>query len=343
MSILRKVVATVMPLLAGCFVGHDESPRHDDYSSQAEATVVVEPEVEEVNYVVYREYFGCTEAEIGYFPHYRRYYGLTDDDIYFIYFTSRLSGVSFDVCFRAYYYECGRNYDRLVVYYHVPRERYFVAIGAGVAPPPMYARTYASYHGGTTARVTFTNQEYVALVHLKVGVEYQGHPPAAYFSRVQATGSTHRVIVESRDRSGRGGRTAAGTRVAATAPRPWTLPPQQKQKWQQERQESAARTEVPFRQVHQEQVTKVEKQQPATSQKPAPRGVERKPAQDNPPPKAEGQGPPDPNSKPPGRKRAENPPPKHPPQGRSEKPKRGEKPKAEEKGDQKDKGGKRER
>ena len=145
MSILKRTVAAVVPLLAGCFVGYEERPRHYDSSGQAEATVVVAPEVEEVDYVVYREYFGCTEAEIGYFPHYRRYYGLTDDDIYFIYFTARLSGVSFDVCFHSYYYDCDRNYDRLVVYYHVPRERYFVAIGSGVSPPPMYTRTYASY------------------------------------------------------------------------------------------------------------------------------------------------------------------------------------------------------
>jgi hypothetical protein len=67
MSILKKAVAAVLPLLAGCFVGYEESPRQYSSSGQAEATVVVEPDVEEVNYVVYREYFGCTEAEIGYY------------------------------------------------------------------------------------------------------------------------------------------------------------------------------------------------------------------------------------------------------------------------------------
>jgi len=361
MSILKKTVALVLPLLAGCFVAYDEPPRRYDAPPQAEATVVVAPEEEQVNYVVYREYFGCTEDEIAYFPHYRRYYGLTDDDIYFIYFTSCLSGVSFDLCFHSYYYDCGRNYDRLVVYYHVPRERYFVAIGAGVSPPPMYARTYASYRSGSTASVTFTNQEYVALVHMKVGVEYQGHPPDAYFARVQATGSTRRVIVESRDQSGRGGKNAAGTRITATAPRPWTMPPQQKQQWQQERQASAARAEVPFKEAHKDQITKVERQQSGAPQKPAqqgaehksaqdnpppkdaPREVERKPARDTPPPKAQGEGPSDPKPKHPGQRQAENPPPKHPPQEPPEKPKGGEKPRGEDKGDKKDKDEKRER
>ena len=380
MSILKKAVAAILPLLAGCFVGYEESPRQPYDSSSQEATIVeVAPEVEEVNYVVYREYFGCTEAEIAYFPHYRRYYGLNDDDIYFIYYTSRLSNVSFEVCFHSYYYDCGRNYDRLVVYYHVPRERYFVAIGAEVSPPSMYARTYASYRSGSTASLTFTNQEYVALVHLKVGVEYQGHPPASYFARVQATGSTSRAIVESRDQSGRGGRTAAGTKITETAPRPWSMPPQQKEQWHQERQASAARTAVTFKEAHKEQVTKVEKKQPAAPLKPAQQGVEQrseqdnpsprgaqqgvehkpvqgnptpketqqgvesKPAQHTPPPKAQGQGPSDPNSKHPQQRQAENPPPRYPPHEPAEKPKGGENPRGEDKGDKKDKDDKRER
>ncbi len=261
-----KALAALLLLSAGCVVY--AGPPHRHYydapapAPQAETTVVVDADTDEVNYVVYREYFGCSEAEIACFPHYRHYYGLTDDDIYFIYYTSILCGVTFDVCFHSYYYECDRNYDRLVVYYRVPRERYFVAIGAGVSPPPVYARTYAVYRSGSYTSVTFSNQEYVALVHMKVGVEYQGHPPATYFARVQATGSTGRVIVESRDRCGQGGHTVTGARVATTAPRPWTMPPQQKQQWRQERQVSATKSETTFREKHPEQVTKVEKQGP---------------------------------------------------------------------------------
>src|SRR5262249_38218463 len=154
MSMLKKAITAVLPLFAACTVVYDEPPRHYHYYAPpppVETTVVVTPEAEEVHYVVYREYFGCTDVEIASFPHYRRYYALTDDDIYFIYFTSRQCNVSFDVCFHSYYYDCGRSYDRLVVYYGVPRERYFVAVGAGVSPPPIYARTYASYRSGSYA------------------------------------------------------------------------------------------------------------------------------------------------------------------------------------------------
>jgi hypothetical protein len=260
MSMLMKSALLVLPFLPGCFVVAEDPPSAYNAPSQDETTVVESPRDEEVNYVVYREYFGCSEQEIAYFPHYRRYYALSDDDIYFIYFTSRQCGVSFDVCFHSYYYDCGRDYDRLVVYYHVPRERYFVPIGAGVAPPPMYAHVYGAYRNGTTASVTFTNQEYISLVHMKVGCEYQGHPPATYFARVQATGSSGRVIVESRDDCGRGGRTATGATVQATAPRPWKLPPQKQEQWHQERQATVARQESTFKDMHKEQVTKVESQ-----------------------------------------------------------------------------------
>jgi len=319
MSMLQKAIATVLPLVAGCVV-YADPPRHYHYSAPpAETDVVVDADADDVHYVVYREYFGCSEAEIAYFPHYRHYYGLTDDDIYFIYYTSLLCGVTFDVCFHTYYYECDRSYDRLVVHYRVPRERYFVAIGAGVSPPPIYARTYSAYRNGSTASVTFTNQEYVALVHLKVGTEYQGHPPDAYFDRVKATGSTGRVIVESRDHSGRGGRTATGGSVTATAPRSWTMAPQQKQQWRQERQASATHAEGTFKESHKEQATKVEKRQ-APPPKAEPRESERRPVE------RPHQGPP------------ENPPPKIKPDETPERPKGREKPKGEDKGDKKEKG-----
>jgi hypothetical protein len=292
MSILMKAVGMIVPLLVGCYVVQDETPRQysppqqDERSFPGELDVVVSPEAEEINYVVYREYFGCTEQEISYFPHYRLYYGLTDDDIYFITFTARQCNVSFDVCFHSYYYDCDRNYDRLVVYYHVPRERYFVAIGTGVSPPLMYARTYGSYRSGV-AGMTFTNQEYVALVHMKVGVDYQGQPPATFFARVQSTGSSRRVIVDSRDLSGRGGRTVTGAKITATAPHPWTMPAPQKQQWHQERQASTAKTEGTFKASHKEQVTKVE------NQKPAQREVEHRSAPGSSPPQAQGR--PDPS------------------------------------------------
>jgi len=352
MSLMKSTVLLLLPLVAGCIVVHEEPPRRYAAPPPQEPAPVTETVVtqedEQVHYVVYREYFGASEEEIAYLPHYRRYYGVTDDDLYFIYFTSRLAGIAFDLCFRTYYHDCGRNYDRLVVYYRVPRERYFVAIGVGVSTPPMYARTYGCYRSGNYASVTFTNHEYVSLVHMKVGCEYQGHPPATYFARVQATGSSSRVIVESRDKCGSGGRTATGATVQVTATRAWTLPPQQREQFHQEHQAKAAKTELTFKDVHKEQVTKFERQQPqAKPAPPAAQGGGDKPHVQGQPPAESNRpaaGKPSTTDRvPPQKQPAEaehapgkQPPPKQPPP--VEKPKGSEKPKSDDKEkDKKDK------
>jgi hypothetical protein len=269
----RVLAATAMLLLAGagCVVVYEEPPpRHRvvyrETVAPAPAPVVVQesPDEVEVNDVVYREYYGCTDEEIYILPHYRHYYALTDDDIYFLYFVARQSNVTFDVCFHSYYYDCGRNYDRLVVSYNVPREHFFVAVGAGVTTyPPVYQRTYACYNSGSYASVTFTNTEYVGLVRMHVACDYQGHPPAAYFARVQVTGSPSRVIVESRDQCGHGGRTATGGSVTVSATRAWTLPPAQKQQWHDQHRQGTVTAEASFKERHPEQVQKVQAREKA--------------------------------------------------------------------------------
>jgi len=271
------LVSLLLVAGTGCIMVYEPPRRHVVYreyaapapppspaSAPPEAMPEESDESLEVHDVVYREYYGCTEEEIDLLPHYRRYYSLTDDDIYFIYFVARRSNVSFDVCFHSYYYDCGRSYDRLVVSYNVPREHFFVSVGVGVTSyPPVYQRTYGSYRSGSYTTVTFTNTEYVALVHMRVACDYQGHPPATYFARVQATGSTSRVIVESRDQCGRGGRTASGGSVTVTATRAWTLPPQQKQQWHEQHRENAVKAEGTFKDRHPEQVQKVQAREKA--------------------------------------------------------------------------------
>lgn len=251
----------------------------------AEVVVQESPEEVEVNDVVYREYYGCSDEEIYLLPHYRHYYALTDDDIYFLYFCSRQSNVSFDVCFHSYYYDCGRSYDRLVVAYNVPRDHFFVSVGVGVNTyPPVYQRTYACYNSGSYASVTFTNTEYVGLVRMRVACDYQGQPPATYMARVQATGSPSRVMVENRDQCGRGGHTATGASVSVHATRAWTLPPQQKQQWHEQQRQNTATAQASFQQRHPEQVQKVQaKEKSAAAKQPQahPAGARPAPGQQN--------------------------------------------------------------
>jgi hypothetical protein len=233
------------------------------------ATTIVITQDDEVHYVVYREYFGCSEQEIYILPHYRRYYALTDDDIYFIYFVARRRGIAFDVCFHSYYYDCGRSYDRLVVTYNVPRTAFFCQVNVGVTSyPPVYQRTYVAYQQNNVTNITIQNNEYVALVHMKVGVEYQGHAPNQYFAQVNANGgNTGRVIVANKESCGHGGITATGAKVGPPAPHPWTMTATQKQTWHEEHKAAIVKHEDQFKTAHKEQVQKVQTQKTPAGQK----------------------------------------------------------------------------
>ncbi|HLY73389.1 MAG TPA: hypothetical protein VKU80_04655 [Planctomycetota bacterium] len=253
------------------------------------ATEIVITENDEVHDVIYREYFGCSDVEIYAYPHYRRYYAVSDDDLYFITFVARRRGISFDACFHSYYYDCGRNYDRLVVTYSIPRTTFFCSVGVGVnSYPPVYQRTYVAYQQGNAANLTIQNNEYVALVHMKVAVEYQGHPPATYFAQVNAHGgNTGQVIVANRESCGKGGLTATGAKVTVTAQRPWTMPPAQKQAWHDDHKAQVVKHEGTFQEKHKEQVTRVQAQPKAAAQGNAPKnepagGAQKTPAQSTP-------------------------------------------------------------
>lgn len=284
-TLRRLLLGIGLSLLAGCtvYVRDYPPPRRVVYVEERPlpppppppppAPAIVVTEDDEVHDVVYREYFGCSDAEIYAYPQYRRYYAVTDDDLYFITFVARQQNIAFDVCFHSYYYDCGRNYDRLVVAYNVPRASFFCSVGVGVAAyPPVYQRTYVAYQENNVASISIQNHEYVALVHMKVGVEYQGHPPATFFAQVNANGgNTGRVIVANRESCGQGGLTATGAKVTVTAQRPWTMPPEQKQAWHQQQQAQITTHASAWKDTHKDQVVKVqarEKSQAQNGQKP---------------------------------------------------------------------------
>lgn len=249
---------------SGCVVylydPYDPPPRRMVVENPAPLVVT---EDDEVHYVVYREYFGYSDEVIATFPYYRRYYGLSYDDIYFIGYVGCYGHIGFDACFRNYYYGCGRSYDQLVIAYNVPRATFFCggAVGVG-AYPAVYARTYGAYNGNNLATISIQNHEYTALVQMKVGVEYQGHAPGAFFAQVNANGGNPgRVIVANREMCGRGGVTATGGRVNVVAQRAWTMPPAQRQAWHSQQNTAVARHSEPFKSANRDQVTRVQSQQ----------------------------------------------------------------------------------
>jgi hypothetical protein len=285
--------AALVLAATGCVVYYDPPPRRV-YVSEGPRPYsdVVVTDDDEVHYVVYREYFGWSDDVIAVFPYYRRYYGLTYDDLYFISYVGCYRGIAFDACFRSYYYGCGRNYDQLVVAYDVPRSAFFCSVNVGVgAYPAVYQRTYVAYHENNLANISIQNHEYAALVQMRVGVDYQGHEPGAFFAQVNAHGGNPgRVIVANREMCGKGGVSATGARVSVAAPRPWTMPPGQKQAWHQQQVASATRHSESFKMAHHDQVQKVQSQDrghhPDDHQHPV-HQVQEHPPGKPPPPKGE--------------------------------------------------------
>jgi hypothetical protein len=238
-------------------------------------TVVVQQDVvwedEEVNEVVYREYYGCSPEEVAIIPHYRRYYQVDDADLFFVCFVARHAHVGFDVAFHEYYYGCGRDYNRLVLVYRIDPAVFFVPLPPHAVYPVVYSRPYACYRSHQFAGVAFTNEEYRGLVSLKIGVEYQGQSSEMFFRSAQRCGSPTRVVYVERERCGQGGIACANAPLRPVV-HPWRLEASARVAWRDQAGAQRAHSEPVFRQQHHEQVELVERN-PAAQVRPAGGGV----------------------------------------------------------------------
>ena len=214
---------------------------------------------EETNVVIYREYYGCSEDEIYAMPHYRRYYNVDNDDLFFVCFVARHAQVSFDVAFNQWYFGCGRDCNRMVVYYRVDPGVFFVYSPPGYAYPPIYAHSYACYHNQQLAGASFSSGEYHALVSLRIGVEYQGTTTDMFF-RNTATygGSPSRVVYQNRERCGTGGQGCAGASVRVGV-HPWTMSAGARAQWRQDDANRRSAHEAPFREQHRDNLARVQR------------------------------------------------------------------------------------
>jgi hypothetical protein len=226
---------------------------------QQQQTVVIEQQWndEETNTVIYREYYGCSEDEIYVMPHYRRYYQVDNDDLFFVCFMARHAHVSFDVAFNQWYFGCGRDCNRMVLYYHVDPGVFFVYAPPGYAYPAIYARPYACYHNQQLAGASFSNGEYHALISLRIGVEYQGCTTDVFFRNTATYGSPSRVVYYNRERCGMGGHGCAGMSIRVGV-RPWTLSARDHAAWRQENANRREAHEAPFREQHREELVRVQ-------------------------------------------------------------------------------------
>ncbi|KAF0243523.1 MAG: hypothetical protein FD180_3307 [Planctomycetota bacterium] len=288
MRVLRScfLVIPLFPLLAGChhgFVTVEESPPPSrvvvvDRHPPSHFDVVVDAQEDDVSFVVYREYYDCTDEEVSFIPYYRRYYRVDDCDLFFLFHVARHSHRPIDVVIRSYYYDCGRDYDRLIVTWRVDRAIFFVDLPGSYHPSGPFDRPYRLYreHGLATAR--FTNTEFRVLVSLKIGVEYQGVRAEQVIDRVrEVPAAPHRVILRSHESLGANGRNVQGQKISVRAARPWTMPEKDGQKVRQERKAKAVGREKQFEEQHRQRVTEIRKSEEKPGQRPKDAERERDP------------------------------------------------------------------
>ncbi len=285
--------APLLLLLAGCNQGTvhvtESTPeRHvvvEERHPAPAIEVVVDVEEDDVSYVVYREYYECSDEEITFIPYYRRYYLLDDCDLFFLFHVARHTHRPIDIVIRSYYYDCGRDYDRLIVTYRVDRSIFFVNLPGSYHPDGHFDRPYRLYREHGMERARFTNVEFRALVSLKIGVEYQGVRPEQVVERIREQPSApHRAILRSRESLGSGGRNVQGNAVTVKAPRPWTMPEKEKQNLRQDRRQKAVVREKEFEGKHGQRVEEVRQVEGKGREKDPknPRDVEREKDPKNP-------------------------------------------------------------
>lgn len=237
--------------LSGCvFVIEDDDkpdPPPQDYGGWDE---------DEVRYVIYREYYGCDPSQVAVIRHYRVYYGYDDCDIWFLLFLARRCDVTFDVVVRRYEL-CGRRMHVVVRDFGCQPDIFFVYVRDVDRCPPPYGRAYGYWHRRQLHAVELSNDEYRALVDLRIAHDYYGYPPEDFFARCEKDRPC-RVLFKDYRNCGKGGKDAR-MRACAKRERPWEMSAAQREQWKRECKAREAEEHAKFKRDHRDKVEAYER------------------------------------------------------------------------------------
>jgi hypothetical protein len=228
---LFLLAVTTAVTMAGCVV----YARENHYEAPPPAQdVTVTYGWNHHRYVVWREYYDCSDDEVYYLEN----CGYDDDDILVCLYLARRARVPLRQVFYEYD-RCGRSHYTLATSFGLPWDVWFSPeVPRGAYCPPVYARSYGHYWRGE--RYYYSNHEIHALIHLQVGMRYYGYSPATYFNEYDSCvrrgerAPFRAVVTRNHSYAGRGGRSWDDRRVVARDDRPWNYP--NPQAWEQRRQ-----------------------------------------------------------------------------------------------------------
>ena len=139
------IAATACVALSGCVVHVRERHPAPPPPPPAHTSVTISYGWSHHRYVVWREYYGCTEDEVYWIEN----SGYDDDDVLVGLYIARRARVPLRYVFTEYD-RCGRNYYAVSMSFRLPWDIWFcsdVPRGYGSCPP-VYARAYGHYWRG---------------------------------------------------------------------------------------------------------------------------------------------------------------------------------------------------
>lgn len=255
MKALATCVLAVLGL-AGCVVHvHDRHPAPPPPPpTPPPAHVVVH--WTHVRYVVWTEYYGCSDDEVAYLET----CGYDDDDLLVLCFIARRARVP--VRYVVYEYDrCGQSlYTVAMVFRLDPFVFYCDEVPRGYACPPPYGRAYGYYWRREPAFLT--NDECRALVQLHIGVRYYGYSSVAYFQefercRTRGEPPFRTIVVRDYAHAGKGGRTC-DDRPVVKRDRPWEH--RDVREWERRRQEERERMKAHWARRQQEEEERIRRE-----------------------------------------------------------------------------------
>ncbi len=245
---MKKGIIALLAL-AGCVVHRDRPHRHPPPSSPPPArqvTVVRAASWHDVRFVLWAEYFDCSEDEIGYCESLR---GYDDADVFVMLYIARCRRVPVRTVVLEYD-RCGRSLWTVSLRFGMTGDEYFLAeVPARASCPPPYGKAYGHWRNRERGYV-LSNEECHALVHLRIGVHFYGYSAEDYFREhesLRGRGVAHPLReMAARDcgKAGAGGKTAAMA-APKKADRPWEA--SDRREWERRREESRARAAGPQR------------------------------------------------------------------------------------------------
>lgn len=228
----------------------------DDYEPDPQPQYYGGWDEDEVRYVIYREYYNCDPHEVAVLRHYRVYYGYDDCDIWFLLFLARRSDVTFEVVARRYEL-CGRRMHAVVRDFGCQPDIFFVYVRDVDRCPPPYGRAYGYWYRRQLHEVELTNEEYRALVDLRIAHDYYGYAPEDFFARC-GKDRPCRVLFKDYRNCGRGGKDAR-MRACVKRERPWEMSRAERERWKRECKAREAEEHARFKREHRDKVEAYER------------------------------------------------------------------------------------